>query len=136
MNVGEMLAFRDDDNDDLVDESLVANEKLVFERCFQHINDFAADGLRTLLYGFRRISEDEYVKWRQIYLDATTSLVDRQMRIEMAADQIESQLELVGATAIEDRLQRGVPDTIDRLRRAGIKLWMVSALRTRSDHQS
>ena len=48
------------------------------------------------------------------------------MLIEKAADRIESQLELVGATAIEDKLQKGVPDTIDRLRRAGIKLWMLT----------
>lgn len=126
MNGEGHLSFQDGDNDELVDESLVANEKLVFERCFQHINDFAAEGLRTLLYGFRQIGEEEYRQWKQIYLDATTSLADRQMLIERAADRIETQLELLGATAIEDRLQRGVPDAVDRLRRAGIKLWMLT----------
>jgi phospholipid-translocating ATPase len=126
MNGEERLSFQNDDYEDLVDESLVVNDKLVYERCFQHINDFATEGLRTLMYGYRQISEEEYAKWRQIYLNATTSLVDRQILIEKAADRIESQLELVGATAIEDRLQRGVPDAIDRLRRAGIKLWMLT----------
>jgi phospholipid-translocating ATPase len=122
----ERLSSPIDDDEDLVDEALVVNEKLVVERCFQHINDFATEGLRTLMYGYRQISEEEYTTWKQVYLNAATSLVDRQALIEKAADRIENQLELVGATAIEDRLQKGVPDTIDRLRRAGIKLWMLT----------
>jgi phospholipid-translocating ATPase len=122
----ERQSFQTDDYEDLVDEALVVNDKLVFERCFQHINDFATEGLRTLMYGYRQISEEEYETWKQIYLNATTSLADRQQLVEKAADRIESQLELVGATAIEDKLQKGVPDTIDRLRRAGIKLWMLT----------
>jgi phospholipid-translocating ATPase len=122
----ERLSSPIDDDEDLVDEALVANEKLVVERCFQHINDFATEGLRTLMYGYRQISEEEYTTWKQVYSNAATSLVDRQTLIEKAADRIECQLELVGATAIEDKLQKGVPDTIDRLRRAGIKLWMLT----------
>jgi phospholipid-translocating ATPase len=122
----ERVSSQIDDDEDLVDEALVVNEQLVIERCFQHVNDFATEGLRTLLYGYRQISEDEYTAWKQVYLNATTSLVDRQTLIEKAADRIESQLELIGATAIEDKLQNGVPDTIDRLRRAGIKLWMLT----------
>jgi phospholipid-translocating ATPase len=122
----ERLSSPIDDDEDLVDEALVVNEKLVVERCFQHINDFATEGLRTLMYGYRQISEEEYTTWKQVYSNAATSLVDRQTLIEKAADRIECQLELVGATAIEDKLQKGVPDTIDRLRRAGIKLWMLT----------
>jgi phospholipid-translocating ATPase len=126
MSKEEQLSLQTDDYEDLVDEALVVNDTLVIERCFQHINDFATEGLRTLMYGYRQISEEEYARWKQIYLNATTSLVDRQQLIEKAADRIETQLELVGATAIEDKLQKGVPDAIDRLRRAGIKLWMLT----------
>ena len=115
-----------DDWDGLVDEALVGDERLVFERCFQHINDFATEGLRTLLFGYRHISQDEYDVWKKAYVDAATSLTDRQAMIEQTADLIETQLELVGATAIEDKLQKGVPDAIDRLRRAKIKLWMLT----------
>lgn len=115
-----------DDQEDLVDEALVMNDNVVLERCFQHINDFATEGLRTLMYAYRQIGEEDYATWKRDYLKATTSLVDRQMLVERAAERIECQLELVGATAIEDKLQKGVPDTIDRLRRAGIKLWMLT----------
>lgn len=110
----------------MVDENVAADEGAVIERCFQHINDFATEGLRTLLYGYRFLGEDEYMTWKKGYLDATTSLVDRARLIEEAGDLIEQQLELSGATAIEDKLQQGVPEAIDKLRRAKIKMWMLT----------
>lgn len=111
---------------DLIEEALVTNETAVFERCFQHVNDFATEGLRTLLYGYRLIDEATYREWKKAYHEATTSLTDRQEKIEKVGDQIESNLELVGATAIEDKLQKGVPEAVDKLRRANIKLWMLT----------
>ena len=115
-----------DDFGDLFDESYILDDALVFERCFQHINDFATEGLRTLLYGFRYLTEQEYSSWKKLYSDASTSLVDRQVMIEKAAELIEKDLELAGATAIEDKLQQGVPEAVDKLRRAKIKLWMLT----------
>jgi phospholipid-translocating ATPase len=112
--------------DDLIDEGLVLDDAAVFERCFQHIDDFATEGLRTLLFGYRYIEEQEYVTWKKIYLEATTSLVDRQKLIENAGEMIEQNFELAGATAIEDKLQNGVPETIGKLRRANIKIWMLT----------
>ena len=115
-----------DDTEELVEEALVVNDSLVFERCFQHINDFATEGLRTLLYAHRYVTEDEYAVWNKIYSDSTTSLTDRQAKIEKAAEIIETQFELTGGTAIEDKLQKGVPEAIEKLRRAKIKLWMLT----------
>jgi phospholipid-translocating ATPase len=112
--------------DDLVDESLAVNDKAVFQRTFQHIDDFATEGLRTLLYGYRFVEEHEYLAWKKVFHDATTSLVDRQNLVEEAAEVIEQSLDLAGATAIEDKLQKGVPETIDKLRRANIKMWMLT----------
>ncbi|KAL2197742.1 hypothetical protein P885DRAFT_77420 [Corynascus similis CBS 632.67] len=115
-----------DASDRIVDESLVLNEAAVFERCFQHVEDFATEGLRTLIFAYRYLDEDEYRRWKEVYLQATTSLVQRQERIEDAAELIEQDFELAGATAIEDKLQQGVPETIDKLRRANIKIWMLT----------
>ena len=115
-----------DNVDELVEEALVVDDALVLERCLQHINDFATEGLRTLLYASRYMEEDEYDTWKKTYLDASTSLVNRQDMIERAGAQVERDLELVGATAIEDKLQKGVPEAIERLRRAEIKLWMLT----------
>ena len=110
----------------LIDESMVVNDSAVIERCFQHINDFATEGLRTLLYGYRFLEEDEYRSWKKLYQDATISLIDRQKKTEETGEMIEQQLELGGATAIEDKLQQGVPETIDRMRRANIKIWILT----------
>ena len=115
-----------DQGDELVEESLVVDDAAIFEHCFQHVNDFASEGLRTLLYGYRYMDEEEYRAWKKIYIDASTSLVNRQEMIEKAGAIVERDLELAGATAIEDKLQEGVPEAIDKLRRAKIKLWMLT----------
>lgn len=116
----------DDLFDGMIDENIAVSDHEVFERCFQHLDDFASEGLRTLLYAYRYVPEDDYAQWKSTYHEATTSLVDRQERIEAAAELIEQGFELAGATAIEDKLQQGVPETIDKLRRANIKVWMLT----------
>ncbi|ROW08853.1 hypothetical protein VMCG_02999 [Cytospora schulzeri] len=116
----------DDPYDGMVDESIALSDSAVFERCFQHVDDFASEGLRTLLFAYRYVTDDEYKKWKSVYHEASTSLVDRQERIEAAAELIEQNFDLAGATAIEDKLQQDVPDTIDKLRRANIKVWMLT----------
>ena len=110
----------------MVDENVAGDDTAVIERCLQHINEFATEGLRTLLYGYRFMNEDEYQSWKRFYLDATTSLVDRTRLIEEAGDMIEQGFDLCAATAIEDKLQQGVPEAIDKLRRAKIKMWMLT----------
>lgn len=116
----------DDLFDGMIDENLAVSDHVVFERCFQHLDDFASEGLRTLLYAYRHVPEEDYTQWKSSYHEATTSLVGRQERIEAAAELIEQDFELAGATAIEDKLQQGVPETIDKLRRANIKVWMLT----------
>lgn len=109
-----------------LDDAAMSDDAAVFERCFKHLDDFATAGLRTLLYAHKKLSPAEYASWRETYQAATTALVDRQDQIEAAGDVIEQGLELLGATAIEDKLQQGVPETIDKLRRANMKIWMLT----------
>jgi phospholipid-translocating ATPase len=90
------------------------------------LDDFATEGLRTLLYAQKFVSDLDYRSWKKCYDDASTSIINRQELIEAAGDIIEQSFDLVGATAIEDKLQQGVPETIDRLRRANIKIWMLT----------
>ena len=115
-----------EDLEAMVDENVAGDDSAVIERCLLHINEFATEGLRTLLYGYRYLTEDEYQSWKRGYLEATTSLVDRTRLIEEAGDMIEQNLDLCAATAIEDKLQQGVPEAIDKLRRAKIKMWMLT----------
>lgn len=116
----------EDPLDGMVDETVAANEAAVFERCFQHMDAFASEGLRTLLFAYRYMDEADYQAWRKTYVEASTSLINRNERMEAAGELIEHDFTLAGATAIEDRLQAGVPDTIDKLRRANIKVWMLT----------
>ncbi|KAI2472984.1 phospholipid-translocating P-type ATPase [Annulohypoxylon bovei var. microspora] len=114
------------DKFNFLDDTSIYDESATFSRCFKHLDDFANEGLRTLLFARKFIPSSEYDAWRKIYNDATTSLVNRQDMIEAAGELIEQSLDLVGATAIEDKLQAGVPETIDKLRRANIKIWMLT----------
>jgi phospholipid-translocating ATPase len=92
----------------------------------EHLEMFAREGLRTLCIAERVLDEEEYYDWRKIHDAAATSLEEREEKLEQAADLIEQELTLLGGTAIEDRLQEGVPDTIALLGDAGIKLWVLT----------
>ncbi|KAH6601394.1 hypothetical protein BASA50_001664 [Batrachochytrium salamandrivorans] len=92
----------------------------------EHLSNFASEGLRTLCIAQRIISEEEYSEWLVIQREASVSLTDREQLLDAAAELIEQNLVLMGATAIEDRLQDGVPQTISTLREAGIRIWVLT----------
>ncbi|EGO21270.1 hypothetical protein SERLADRAFT_351381 [Serpula lacrymans var. lacrymans S7.9] len=92
----------------------------------QHLDDFAREGLRTLTLAYKVIPEDEYEIWSERYHEASTALEEREEKIEVICEEMEKDLRLLGATAIEDRLQDGVPETIADLKLAGIKIWVAT----------
>lgn len=71
-------------------------------------------------------ADAEYQDWNARYHEASVSLDDREEQIAIISDEIEHDLRLLGATAIEDRLQDGVPETIADLKEAGIKIWVAT----------
>ncbi|KIM48588.1 hypothetical protein M413DRAFT_437796 [Hebeloma cylindrosporum] len=91
-----------------------------------HLREFASNGLRTLTLAYKTIPMHEYEAWRLRYQQATISLENREEQVDNVADELEQQLQLLGATAIEDRLQDGVPETIEDLKKAGIKIWVAT----------
>ncbi|KAF9360352.1 hypothetical protein BGX26_009704 [Mortierella sp. AD094] len=92
----------------------------------QHLEDYATEGLRTLCLAMREVPEKEYRQWSQIYDRAATTIQNRSEELDKAAELIEKNLFLLGATAIEDKLQDGVPETIHTLQQAGIKVWVLT----------
>ncbi|RIB10327.1 hypothetical protein C2G38_2106365 [Gigaspora rosea] len=96
------------------------------EQTLQHLEEYATEGLRTLCIAMREVSEEEYRVWSTVYEKASTTLVNRQDELDKAAEMIEKNLFLLGATAIEDKLQDGVPETIHTLQQAGIKIWVLT----------
>ncbi|RAL59165.1 hypothetical protein DID88_006721 [Monilinia fructigena] len=82
--------------------------------------------LRTLCIAQRELGEKEYQDWNREHELAAAAIQDREDKLEAVSDMIERDLTLLGGTAIEDRLQEGVPDTIALLAEAGIKLWVLT----------
>lgn len=106
-------------------QSGINNPKLL-EKTALHLEQYATEGLRTLCVAQREISWSEYTEWNERYNIAAASLVNREDDLEEVADSIEREMVLLGGTAIEDRLQDGVPDSIALLAQAGIKLWVLT----------
>ncbi|KAL7248709.1 hypothetical protein ACSBR2_003454 [Camellia fascicularis] len=91
-----------------------------------HLNEYSCEGLRTLVVAARDLTDAELEEWQCMYEDASTSLTDRSIKLRQTAALIECNLCLLGATGIEDKLQEGVPETIESLWQAGIKVWVLT----------
>ncbi|XP_063305087.1 probable phospholipid-transporting ATPase IM [Pelobates fuscus] len=102
-----------------------SSEELMFITS-DHLNEFAGEGLRTLALAYKDLSEDYLRWWLNLHHDASTTLENREERLAAAYEEIESNMMLLGATAIEDKLQEGVRETIASLLLANIKLWILT----------
>ncbi|EPB84177.1 hypothetical protein HMPREF1544_09040 [Mucor circinelloides 1006PhL] len=98
----------------------------IVDETFDDIGAFSENGLRTLLLSYRILDESEYNEWKKEIDDASTAAEKRSERIAEAQEKIEVNLKLLGATGIEDKLQEGVPQCIEDLRKAGIKIWVLT----------
>eukprot|EP00736_Rhodelphis_marinus_P004197 Rmarinus@m.28948 len=98
----------------------------VQSRTEQQLLSYAEEGLRTLCIAVRELSSEEHANWAKKYDEASIALHSREQKLAACAEEIEVDLRLCGSTAIEDKLQDGVPDTIARLSEAGIKIWVLT----------
>ncbi|CAB3405779.1 unnamed protein product [Caenorhabditis bovis] len=95
-----------------------------------HLADFANIGLRTLCLAYKDIDSAFFEAWSRRQMEASTSLVDREAKLDAVYEEIEKDMTLIGATAIEDKLQEGVPEAIARLSEANIKIWVLTGDKT------
>jgi magnesium-transporting ATPase (P-type) len=102
------------------------NEVDIKSKIEQDSIGFSAQGYRSLLVAYRQLTLGEFEDWFQRYQHAANSLDNREDAISDAATEIEIDLMLTGLTAVEDKLQDGVPNTIATLRCAGIKIWLLT----------
>ncbi|TYI20721.1 hypothetical protein ES332_A07G257600v1 [Gossypium tomentosum] len=113
--------------DSVIFERLSEEGRMFEAETKEHIERYSEAGLRTLAVAYRELDDDEYKRWEQEYVKAKTSVsADRDDLLDEKADMIERDLILLGATAIEDKLQKGVPDCIDKLAQAGIHIWVLT----------
>ncbi|XP_042499753.1 putative phospholipid-transporting ATPase 9 [Macadamia integrifolia] len=93
----------------------------------EHMNEYADAGLRMLVLAYRELSEEEYIKFNEEFTEAKNLIsADRDERMDEVEEKIEKNLILLGTTAVEDKLQHGVPECIDKLAQAGIKIWVLT----------
>ena len=92
----------------------------------QHIQQFALTGLRTLAVAMREMTEVELLHYEAALQEAALSLAGRAEKLEALYDRVETGLVALGATAIEDKLQVGVADTLESLARAGVTVWVLT----------
>lgn len=91
-----------------------------------HLAGFASAGLRTLVVAARDMSGAELQAWQEQYNSAQKLAMGREDALAALAERTETHMTLLGTTAIEDRLQEGVPDAIAAMSKAGIKLWVLT----------
>ncbi|KAM5298295.1 phospholipid-transporting ATPase VB [Ctenodactylus gundi] len=114
------------DNLTVTDTDVQKKLKKIRARTQRHLDLYARDGLRTLCIARKVISEEDFQRWATCRHQAEAALDNRDELLMETAQHLETQLTLLGATGIEDRLQEGVPDTIAALREAGIQLWVLT----------
>ncbi|XP_012576716.1 PREDICTED: phospholipid-transporting ATPase FetA-like [Condylura cristata] len=92
----------------------------------EHLDDFAREGLRTLMVAYRELDDAFFQNWNKKYSEACLSLDNRESKISNVYEEVEREMMLLGATAIEDKLQDQVPQTITTLSKAKIKTWILT----------
>ncbi|KAK6150195.1 hypothetical protein DH2020_017720 [Rehmannia glutinosa] len=109
-----------------------ADELADYGRTYQqatvlHLSNYAEDGLRTMVFAYKKIGVSEYEKWSSVFAKAKATIgPERDELLEDASEMIEKDLVLLGAVAVEDKLQKGVPECIDKLAQAGLKIWLLT----------
>lgn len=112
--------------DTVIYERLSAGSNDIKRITRDHLEQYGAAGLRTLCLAYRDLSPNAYESWNEKYIQAKSSLRDREKKLDEVAELIEKDLVLIGCTAIEDKLQEGVPSCIETLSSAGIKIWVLT----------
>lgn len=119
-------------------------DSMIFSRCIttdetlndltkQHVDQFSVEGMRCLVIAVKDIDEETFKEWSKHYDRANIDFAELEKRknglendLDILESKIEDNLRVIGATAIEDRLQDGVVECIDNLTKAGIKTWMLT----------
>uniref|UniRef100_A0A8C7XSL3 Phospholipid-transporting ATPase n=1 Tax=Oryzias sinensis TaxID=183150 RepID=A0A8C7XSL3_9TELE len=112
--------------DIVICERLHPSSDKLMEATMKHLNEYAGDGLRTLVLAYKDLDESYLEGWRKRHHEASIAMEEREERLDDLYEEIEKDMTLLGATAVEDKLQDGVPHTIEQLAEADIKIWVLT----------
>jgi len=119
--------------DNVIIDRLKSGQADILKSTTEQLQQYSVEGLRCLLVGYSELDSTSYETWKKAYRAARTDLgqIEKKKKgesniIENLEEQIEKQLILIGATAIEDKLQDGVPECIANIVKAGVNIWMLT----------
>ncbi|KAL4569703.1 hypothetical protein LXL04_025345 [Taraxacum kok-saghyz] len=113
--------------DDIIFDRLGGGGRTHQHATTRHLSNYAEEGLRTMVFAYRRIEKAQYEEWASMSAIAKATIgPEREELLEKASEIIENDLVLVGAVAVEDRLQDGVPECIGKLAQAGLHIWLLT----------
>ncbi|KAI3516355.1 hypothetical protein L1887_15270 [Cichorium endivia] len=112
--------------DNVIYERLASGNDELKKVTREHLEQYGEAGLRTLCLAYKDLSPDMYESWNEKFIQSKSALRDRERKLDEVAELIEKDLTLIGCTAIEDKLQEGVPECIETLAKAGIKIWVLT----------
>ena len=92
----------------------------------EEVDNMAREGLRTLVVAKKTLTNDQYNEWEQRYNAAKLSVVNRSAQVTAVIESLERDMELLCVTGVEDKLQDNVRNTLEQLRNAGVKVWMLT----------
>jgi phospholipid-translocating P-type ATPase (flippase) len=131
-NNGDLFLFTKGADNILLPLLCTKNQKQI-DKTFEHLDIFGQDGLRTLTIAKKKLNFKEYLIWNEKYKKALSNLDEIEKKkqqkpnqIDQLMEEMEQNLILLGATAIEDKLQKNVPRTISNLRKSGMKIWILT----------
>uniref|UniRef100_A0A667Z5W3 Phospholipid-transporting ATPase n=1 Tax=Myripristis murdjan TaxID=586833 RepID=A0A667Z5W3_9TELE len=107
---------------DVAMASIVQYNDWLEEEC----GNMAREGLRTLVVAKKSLSEEQYQDFENRYNQAKLSIHDRALKVAAVVESLEREMELLCLTGVEDQLQADVRPTLELLRNAGIKIWMLT----------
>uniref|UniRef100_A0A8D0AMA4 Phospholipid-transporting ATPase n=1 Tax=Sander lucioperca TaxID=283035 RepID=A0A8D0AMA4_SANLU len=96
------------------------------ERIRMNVERNATEGYRTLCVAYKYLSAEEYAQADAGLREARLALQDREEQLITIYNQVETGMSLIGATAVEDRLQEEAAETMEALQGAGIKVWVLT----------
>lgn len=120
MNSGEITFYLK--GADIVMASIVEPNDWSHREC----TNMAKEGLRTLVVAKKVLTNDEYLTFEADYAAARLCVTDRGARVQAVTESLECNMELLCLTGVEDSLQDRVPQTLELLRKAGVKIWMLT----------
>ncbi|KAM4685340.1 putative phospholipid-transporting ATPase IIB isoform 3-T3 [Amazona ochrocephala] len=92
----------------------------------EECGNMAREGLRTLVVAKKSLTEEQYQDFESRYNQAKLSIHDRNLKVAAVVESLEREMELLCLTGVEDQLQADVRPTLEMLRNAGIKIWMLT----------